>query len=111
MTGSPQWSLDADAYSESAITTAVEYARVLRGALHEGASDILVTKVMLGTMGCVPAFDTNFKKGFGVATFGRKSLRKVGKFYRANADVIEAHREATLDFDTGRPTERRYSRA
>jgi hypothetical protein len=50
------------------------FTRVLRGTLHEGASDILGTKIILGTMGCVPAFDTSFKKGFGVATFGRKSL-------------------------------------
>ena len=59
--------------------------------------------------GCVPAFDTNFKKGFGVATFGRKSLRKIGQFYRDNTALIDAHREMTLDFDTGAPTERRYT--
>ena len=49
------------------------------------ASDILVTKVMLGVFGCVPAFDTYFKKGFGVSTFSKGSLRLVGEFYRANA--------------------------
>jgi hypothetical protein len=58
-----------------------------------------------------PTPGTNFKKGFGVATFGRKSLRKVGNFYRDNAGIIEAHREATLDFDTGLATQRRYTRA
>lgn len=105
------WSIDAGGYSEDAVTAILNFARVLRGTLHDGASDILVTKIMLGTMGCVPAFDTNFKKGFGVSTFGRKSLRKVGEFYRANANVIEAHREATLDFDGGLPTQRRFTQA
>jgi hypothetical protein len=105
------WILDADGYSEQAVSAILEFAGTLRRSLHDGASDILVTKMMLGTMGCVPAFDTNFKKGFRVATFSRKSLRRIGQFYRDNAEVIEAHREATLDFDTGMPTERRYTRA
>jgi hypothetical protein len=105
------WAIDADGYSEDTVTAILNFARVVRGSLHEGASDILVTKIMLGTMGCVPAFDRNFKKGFGVATFGRKSLRKIGQYCRDNAQVIEAHREATLQFETGLPTERRYTRA
>jgi hypothetical protein len=104
------WAIDANGYSEDAVTRLLEFAKTLRRTLHNGASDILVTKIMLGTLGCVPAFDTYFKKGFDVATFGRKSLRKVGEFYSANAEVIEAHREATLDFDTGLPTRRRYTR-
>lgn len=66
---------------------------------------------MLGVFGCVPAFDTYFKKGFGVWTFGRKALDRVERFYVENADVIERHRVPTIDFATGAPTERRYSRA
>jgi hypothetical protein len=108
---SEMWDIDVDAYSDANVATILDFSRTLRATLHEGASDILVTKIILGTMGCVPAFDTNFKRGFGVSTFGRKSLEKVGNFYRDNADVIEAHREATLDFDTGLPTDRRYAQA
>ena len=33
-----------------------------------GASDTLVTKVMLGVFGCVPAFDTYFTTGFRAST-------------------------------------------
>jgi hypothetical protein len=105
------WDIDADQYSEANVTAILDFAHTLRGVLPAGSSDILVTKVMLGTMGCVPAFDTNFKKGFGVWTFGRKSLRKVGEFYRDHAEVIENHRKPTLDFDTGLPTDRCYTRA
>ena len=105
------WKIDADQYSESNIAKILDFAATLRETLHDGASDILVTKILLGTLGCVPAFDTNFKTGFGVSTFGRKSLRKVGQFYTDHSDVIEAHREATLDFETGLPTNRRYTRA
>lgn len=105
------WSLDADGYSDDAATLILGFARDLRGVRHAGASDILVTKIMLGTMGCVPAFDTYFKAGLGVSTFGRRALQKVADFYRANAAVIDAHQERTLDFNTGQPTERRYTRA
>jgi len=44
----------------------------------------------LGTFGCVPAFDTYFKKGVGISTFGPRALRKVGQFYSANAEVIDS---------------------
>jgi hypothetical protein len=66
---------------------------------------------MLGTFGCIPAFDTYFKKGFGVSTFGSKALKKVGEFYSANAEVIERNRVQTLEFASGETTERRYTRA
>jgi hypothetical protein len=34
-------------------------------------------------------FDENFKAGFGVSTFGRKPLRKVGRFYRDRASPAQ----------------------
>jgi len=105
------WDIDADRYTEATITLILDYANALRAPLPDGASDILVTKVMLGTFGCVPAFDRNFKAGLGVSTFGRGSLRKIGQFYCDHADVVERHREPTLDFVTGAPTTRRYTRA
>lgn len=105
------WSIDAHCYDADTVDLLLATARHIRAALPEGASDILVTKVMLGVFGCVPAFDTYFKKGFGVWTFGRKSLGKVANFYEANADVIDRHLVPTLDFATGQPTELRYTRA
>ena len=105
------WTMDADGFDEAAITDVRSFARTLRSALHDAASDTLVTKVMLGTMGCVPAFDNNFKKGFRCSTFGPKALRRIGQFYWDHVDAIEAGRERTLDFDTGEATERRYTRA
>lgn len=106
------WDLDLDGYDSEGIDlvhrTALDVRRALRPV---EASDILVTKVMLGVFGCVPAFDTYFKKGFGVSTFGKGSLRLVGEFYRANASIIDQQRQSTLDFTTGRPTTRLYTRA
>jgi hypothetical protein len=105
------WDMDAHVYGDGNCPTLFETARRIQEALPDGASDILVTKIMLGTFGCVPAFDTYFKKGFGAWTFGRKALRKVGEFYTANAEIIDRNRVHTIEFDSGAPSPRRYTRA
>lgn len=106
------WDLDLDDYDTDGIDLVYRTATDVRHALRPvHVSDILVSKVMLGVFGCVPAFDTYFKKGFGVSTFSKGSLRLVGEFYRANAAQIDALRQPTLDFATGKPTTRLYTRA
>jgi hypothetical protein len=105
------WQADADDYSDGVCTELLELAGRLRRALPDGATDTLVTKIMLGSFGCVPAFDTNFRKGSGLSAFGRGSLERLGRFYGANRELIDRHRTPTLDFDTGMPTNRRYTRA
>lgn len=105
------WGIDADDYSDERCGVILDTARQIRGSFPEGASDILVTKIMLGVFGCVPAFDTYFKKGFGVSTFGRAALKRVGRYYEEHADLIDRNRVTTLDFDTGTATSREYTRA
>jgi len=106
------WDLDLDSYDQVGIDLVYRTAGDIRDALRPlQASNILVTKVMLGVFGCVPAFDTYFKKGFGVSTFSRGSLEQVGDFYRENAARIDGLRQPTLDFTTGQPTTRLYTRA
>ena len=51
----------------------------IREAFTVTASDILVTKTMLGVFGCVPAFDRFFVDGFGASTLCRKALVKIGE--------------------------------
>ncbi|MBW2567187.1 MAG: hypothetical protein JRE24_10035 [Deltaproteobacteria bacterium] len=108
--GASLWEIDAHCYSEPNIHRLLDAAGIFR-RVHPGMSDILVTKIMLGVFGNVPAFDTNFKKGFGVSTFGPKALRKIGIFYQQHADVIDAYRIPTLDFVSTEPTQRNYTRA
>lgn len=102
------WGIDAHCYSEANIQRLLNAARTFRQS-QPGMSDILVTKIMLGVFGNVPAFDTNFKSGFRVATFGPKALRKIGAFYQEHAKVIDRYRIPTLDFVTGEPTRRNYT--
>jgi len=104
------WKIDAHCYSEANVQQLLDAARTFRQS-QPGMSDILVTKIMLGVFGNVPAFDTNFKNGFQVATFGPKALRKIGAFYQEHADLIDRYRIPTLDFVTGEPTRRSYTRA
>jgi hypothetical protein len=105
------WHADADDYSGPVRALIIDTANDLRGLLSGGMSDTLVTKVMLGVFGCVPAFDTNFRTGARLGGLGHASLEWVGRFYRENAEVIDRHRVPTIDFDTGLPTTRRYTRA
>lgn len=104
------WEIDAHCYTEPNIQRLLDMRRSLCQT-YPGMSDILVTKIMLGVFGNVPAFDTNFKKGFQVATFGPKALRKIATFYENNGPVIEKYRIPTLDFVSGEPTARNYTRA
>jgi len=104
------WEIDAHCYTDINIRQLIEAGNIFREA-YPSMSDILVTKIMLGVFGNVPAFDINFKKGFQVATFGKKSLRKVGAFYEENCIVIERYRTPTLDFVSGKPTSRTYTRS
>ncbi|HME01140.1 MAG TPA: hypothetical protein VKM93_27985 [Terriglobia bacterium] len=113
------WEIDADTYTRENIRCLLDF-RGKFGALpdpdHRTASDTLVTKIMLGIFGNVPAFDTNFRRGFrgyGCCTLGERSLEAVGRFYIQNAQVVERRRGEmyTIDFNSGRKTRRLYSRA
>lgn len=62
------------------------------------ASDTLITKILLGTLGCTPAYDRYFKSGLslsGVAhqSYGRKSLLQLSDFYVQNKEKLEDFRK------------------
>lgn len=105
------WDLDAHCYTADTWPLLQQLDQQIRAAFghRNGVTSTLATKVMLGVFGNIPAFDTYFRAGFGAATFGRKAFGRLGDFYKEHADTIERHRIPTLDFGTGRPTERRYS--
>ncbi len=88
----------------------IKVYRELSASLPGGRSQTLVTKTMLGALGCVPAFDRYFRESFATATFGPKSLGSLEAYYQANAKAIDAYRVATIDFATGTDTHRRYTR-
>ena len=107
------WEIDVNCYTPESIRLILDFRKTIQENLNygNGASDILVTKIMLGVFSNVPAFDTNFKNGFGVSTFGKSALEKISSFYEANNIIIENSRLRTLDFMTGQSTNRLYTRA
>lgn len=69
--------------------------------IKNGVSETLVTKVLMGTMGCVPAYDRYFVAGIKdqkVATgnFSVKSLLQLAQFYQNNVDVLEQARHKLM---------------
>jgi hypothetical protein len=108
------WEIDVEDYGrDSAIDLLFGCRDMIAESLGEKnrVSDTLVTKIMLGVFGNVPAFDTQFKKGFGVSTFGKKSLRKIFGFYQANRVAIDSYKIHTFDFISGQETSVRYTHA
>lgn len=104
------WDIDADCYTESNIEV-LGAARETLGRALGSMSDTLFTKIMLGVFGCVPAFDQYFKRGLERWTYGPASLARVGEIYANNKALIDRYRIPTLEFLTGEPTHRRYTRA
>ena len=60
-------------------------------------SPVLITKILMGTLGCVPAYDRFFQDGvatYKVTTqeYSLGSVRKLAKFYEAHNDRLEEAR-------------------
>lgn len=118
-TPSDVWVIDAHRCSEAVCHRLIDTASDIEEALHnpDGAwpTRTLATKIMLGVFGNVPAFDSRVVAGLRktrlTGRFGVHSLLAIGHFCDDHREVIERHREFTLDFATGQPTQRRYTRA
>ena len=80
-----------------------EYYEKLRVAISDKdikteVSDILITKILLGSLGCVPAYDSFFKvaaRKYNVTTgiYNTKSINKLVEFYKNNENDLEETRK------------------
>lgn len=66
-------------------------------AVASSVSPILITKILLGTLGCVPAYDTFFEKGarhLGIKekNYNEDSLLELADFYEEHNDRLEEAR-------------------
>lgn len=73
-----------------------------RGEPMHPISDTLITKILMGTLGCVPAYDRYFNDGIkksGVASvqFNSKSIENLSKYYVENLDDFENWRHSISD--------------
>ena len=78
------------------------YAGVRRSVKKEvvksPVSATLVTKILMGTLGCVPSYDEYFVKGIkkkevARGTFNLKSIAELAKLYKGNYDEFEMVRQ------------------
>lgn len=65
---------------------------------HSTVSDILLTKILMGTLGCVPAYDRYFaasirKYDIASGTFNSTSILNLAEFYLTNKEKFEAWRK------------------
>lgn len=119
--------IDADRWSDPAAQEVLLecYARLRESLLPPDRSAVtLVTKVMLGVWGNVPAYDTYFQGTFrslsgdgkersAANKFDARSLTLLGDFYQQHAEEVDALARGcrTRDFATFDWTERTITRA
>jgi len=102
------WGIDVDNYTKDGninklIKCAGKIEEILK--VHKPTRtdwDTLVTKIMLGVFGNVPAFDTYFKIGSGLKTFDEHSLGKIKNFYDDHKNKIT---QKLKTFDDKSPNE------
>lgn len=68
---------------------------------HKNVSDILISKILMGTLGCVPAYDRFFvaairKYNIASGVFSKKSIYNLAKFYEDNRTSFEKCRKNIL---------------
>lgn len=117
------WKIDVDNYTDQNIQTIITIYKEIKDCLIiNGNADLtLITKIMLGVFGFVPAFDNYFCNTFrviagrqcGFRRVNTKSLTFIKRFYEANKRTINnlSKQTFTTDFTTERKTNINYPKA
>ena len=124
------WEIDVDNYTNSNIDRIIATYADVKGLLDlEGSRPVtIVTKILLGVYGFVPAFDNNFCNTFraipfeneknlgehcGFRSFNPYACQCIKAFYEANkVEIDNFHKKTkTIDFQTGKNTNLRYPKA
>jgi hypothetical protein len=117
------WEIDVDDYDDVTIDLLINTYNEIKGKVIEEqrSSMTLVTKIMLGIFGSVPAYDSNFCEGFrkisngecGFRSFNKKSLETIKQFYDTNKTSIDrlSNETYTYDFSSGEKTSIKYPKA
>ena len=117
------WKIDVDKYNEQTIEKIIEiYNEIKSRLILNGSSDLtLITKVMLGVFGFIPAFDNFFCDTFrsiykgkcGFRRVNSNSLSRIKDFYDENREIINrlSNETFTTDFKTGFKTKIKYPKA
>lgn len=117
------WEIDVESYPQKYDMILGIYDEIKSRLIIDKSRDLtLVTKIMLGVLGIVPAFDeyfTTFMREQRMSTckfrsFNREALESIHRFYMHNKALIDSFadedRVRVVDFDDNQ-TELRYSKA
>jgi hypothetical protein len=122
------WDIDVDKYDGQNINIILNIYRTIKNLIiRNGNRDLtLISKILLGVFGFVPAFDGNFCAAFrcmangmngnpkcGFRSLNQKSLLIVKQFYDENSEIINklSLNSYTIDFVTGTYTNINYTKA
>ena len=117
------WKIDVDNYNDQNIESIVTiYKEIKERLILNGNADLtLITKILLGVFGFVPAFDNYFTEVFRRISDGQCGFRRVNKhslgiiksFYEGNQSTIDnlSSQTFTTDFITGEKTTINYPKA
>ncbi|MDR2923493.1 MAG: hypothetical protein LBU85_09160 [Treponema sp.] len=117
------WELDVNKYDDINIDKLIEIYRKLEELIIENDNRpiTLITKIMLGIFGFVPAYDNYFCKTFkeiakekcNFYSFNKTSLKIIKEFYDYNENAINklSNKIFTYDFLTGKSTNIKYPKA
>ena len=117
------WEIDVDNYDEKNIQTILKIYNDIKLCLiiKNNSHLTLITKILLGVFGCVPAFDNYFCNSFrdifgkecGFRVVNEKSLACIKKFYEANRQTIDklSNETFTTNFTTEKKTTINYPKA
>ena len=117
------WEIDIDNYDERNIQTILKIYHDISLCLisKNNAHLTLISKILLGVFGFIPAFDNYFCNSFrdifgqecSFRVVNEKSLNYINKFYEANRQTIDklSKETFTTDFTTGQKTLINYPKA
>lgn len=117
------WDIDVDNYNEQNMDIILDIYEACKDRLIHGnnAHLTLITKVLLGVFGFVPAFDRYFKDAFsaissnkcGYSVCNKNALRNIHQFYLDHQYEVDslADKLKILDFTTGESSGLRYPKA
>ena len=117
------WELDVDNYSTENIESIYEiYHKIKEIIIENGKTHLtLVTKIMLGVFGFIPAFDNYFGNTFrdifkgkcGFRSVNHNALSCIRQFYEDNKREIDVYSKKifVFDFVSGKKTKVRYPKS
>ncbi|WP_221410360.1 hypothetical protein [Apibacter muscae] len=118
------WNIDVHNYNEKNIDTILDIYKEIQERFTENHTHLtLVTKILLGVFGFIPAFDRNFRSTFshffiddnncGFTKVNKNSLNYIKIFYEENEEQIDdlSNKIYTIDFFDGKNTQIHYTKA